>query len=64
MWQVRGFEQNDVIYSFARTAVAVSGRTEGRKEGPQGDLLEQYFSITDQGLLVRAPGRLGGACSS
>lgn len=42
MWQVKGFEQeNEVIYSFARTAVAVSGRIGGRKEESQGDLLEQ-----------------------
>lgn len=50
MWQVKGFEQeNDVIYSFARTAVAVSGRTGGRREEPQGDSLERYFSVTGQG---------------
>ena len=53
MWQVKGFEQeNDMIYSFARTTLAVSGRVGGRKEECQGDLLEQYFLIMHQDLLV------------
>lgn len=54
MLSVQGCQQaEDVIYFLTRTALAISRRIGGRKEGLQENLLEQYFSNCRSRLNIR-----------